>query len=158
MEANAGLGTNQAGNTARFCNGFEAASSRRPWRRNKRHVPRICSRRSAVLLLRMTKCPCLFAGRAKRLRRKITVSQRHFDPEGSRYAIVEHHYPPQCGFPRNILRWHVPEPPHPRPLSPRGARGELILLPSPLWGRGWTAAGVLTSRGGPGEGVPYCQF
>jgi len=26
--------------------------------------------------------------------------------------------------------------------------------PSPLWGRGWTAAGVFTSRGGPGEGVP----
>ena len=25
--------------------------------------------------------------------------------------------------------------------------------PSPPWGRGWTAAGVLTSRGGPGEGV-----
>ena len=29
------------------------------------------------------------------------------------------------------------EPPHPRPLSPKGARGELILLPSPPWGRGW---------------------
>ena len=26
-------------------------------------------------------------------------------------------------------------------------------LPSPPWGRGWTAAGVLFSRGGPGEGV-----
>ena len=26
-------------------------------------------------------------------------------------------------------------------------------LPSPLWGRGWTASGVLISRGGPGEGV-----
>ena len=25
---------------------------------------------------------------------------------------------------------------------------------SPPWGRGWTAAGVFTSRGGPGEGVP----
>jgi len=25
--------------------------------------------------------------------------------------------------------------------------------PSPLWGRGWTAAGVFFSRGGPGEGV-----
>jgi len=25
--------------------------------------------------------------------------------------------------------------------------------PSPLWGRGWTAAGAFTSRGGPGEGV-----
>ena len=25
--------------------------------------------------------------------------------------------------------------------------------PSPPWGRGWTAAGVLFSRGGPGEGV-----
>ncbi len=27
----------------------------------------------------------------------------------------------------------------PQPLSPKGARGELILLPSPLWGRGWLA-------------------
>jgi len=26
-------------------------------------------------------------------------------------------------------------------------------LPSPPWGRGWTAAGVFFSRGGPGEGV-----
>jgi hypothetical protein len=26
-------------------------------------------------------------------------------------------------------------------------------LPSPLWGRGWTATGVFTSRRGPGEGV-----
>jgi hypothetical protein len=26
--------------------------------------------------------------------------------------------------------------------------------PSPPWGRGWTAAGVFFSRGGPGEGVP----
>jgi hypothetical protein len=26
-------------------------------------------------------------------------------------------------------------------------------LPSPLWGRGWPASGVLTSRGGTGEGV-----
>ncbi|MGO8788190.1 MAG: hypothetical protein ACLQVL_12520, partial [Terriglobia bacterium] len=25
--------------------------------------------------------------------------------------------------------------------------------PSPLWGRGWTASGVLISRGGTGEGV-----
>jgi hypothetical protein len=25
--------------------------------------------------------------------------------------------------------------------------------PSPPWGRGWTAAGVFFSRGGPGEGV-----
>src|ERR1035441_8564347 len=28
-----------------------------------------------------------------------------------------------------------------------------IELPSPLWGRGWTASGAVTSRGGPGEGV-----
>ena len=27
------------------------------------------------------------------------------------------------------------------------------LLPSPPWGRGWTATGAFTSRGGPGEGV-----
>jgi hypothetical protein len=26
-------------------------------------------------------------------------------------------------------------------------------LPSPLWGRGWRASGVIASRGGPGEGV-----
>ena len=30
---------------------------------------------------------------------------------------------------------------------------DLNLLPSPLWGRGWTATGVFTSRGGTGEGV-----
>ncbi|SPE26456.1 hypothetical protein SBA2_30121 [Acidobacteriia bacterium SbA2] len=29
----------------------------------------------------------------------------------------------------------------------------LAKLPSPLWGRGWTAAGALFSRGGTGEGV-----
>ena len=28
-----------------------------------------------------------------------------------------------------------------------------ILLPSPLWGRGWPATGAFTSRGGTGEGV-----
>jgi hypothetical protein len=40
-------------------------------------------------------------------------------------------------------------------LAPKRERGELIrfLLPSPPWGRGWTAAGVFFSRGGPGEGV-----
>jgi hypothetical protein len=26
-------------------------------------------------------------------------------------------------------------------------------LPSPLWGRGWRASGVIASRGGPGEEV-----
>ncbi len=31
------------------------------------------------------------------------------------------------------------DPLTPQPLSPKGARGELILLPSPLWGRGWLA-------------------
>jgi hypothetical protein len=30
----------------------------------------------------------------------------------------------------------------------------LNLIPSPLWGRGWTATGAFSSRGGPGEGVP----
>src|SRR5579862_2977249 len=44
-------------------------------------------------------------------------------------------------------------PPHPWPLSPKGARDELILLPSPLWGRGWLESGVFTSRGETGEGV-----
>jgi hypothetical protein len=45
-------------------------------------------------------------------------------------------------------------PPHPRaPRSPRPPRGGGILLPSPLWGRGWRASGVIASRGGPGEGV-----
>ena len=45
-------------------------------------------------------------------------------------------------------------PPHPRaPRSPRPPRGGWILLPSPLWGRGWRASGVIASRGGPGEGV-----
>ena len=44
--------------------------------------------------------------------------------------------------------------PHPRaPRSPRPPRGGWILLPSPLWGRGWRASGVIASRGGPGEGV-----
>jgi len=51
------------------------------------------------------------------------------------------------------------EPPHPRPLAPKGARGgdDSSLLPSPPWGRGWTAAGVFTSRGGTGEGVTLEQ-
>ncbi|MGO8819580.1 MAG: endonuclease domain-containing protein [Terriglobia bacterium] len=31
--------------------------------------------------------------------------------------------------------------------------GNANFLPSPLWGRGWLASGVLISRGGPGEGV-----
>ena len=31
--------------------------------------------------------------------------------------------------------------------------GNSNFLPSPLWGRGWLAYGVLISRGGPGEGV-----
>ncbi|MGO8788363.1 MAG: hypothetical protein ACLQVL_13410 [Terriglobia bacterium] len=31
--------------------------------------------------------------------------------------------------------------------------GNANSLPSPLWGRGWLASGVLISRGGPGEGV-----
>ena len=45
-------------------------------------------------------------------------------------------------------------PSHPRaPRSPRPPRGGWILLPSPLWGRGWRASGVIASRGGPGEGV-----
>ena len=47
------------------------------------------------------------------------------------------------------------QPPPPRPLSPRG-RGEVetgSTCPSPPWGRGRTAAGVLFSRGGPGEGA-----
>jgi len=42
------------------------------------------------------------------------------------------------------------EPPHPLPLSPKGARGGVNLnsLPSPPWGRGWSR------RAGPSEGVP----
>jgi hypothetical protein len=45
-------------------------------------------------------------------------------------------------------------PPHPRaPRSPRRPRSGWILLPSPLWRRGWRASGVIASRGGPGEGV-----
>ncbi len=31
--------------------------------------------------------------------------------------------------------------------------GGLNLQPSPPWGRGWTATGAFSSRGGPGEGV-----
>ncbi|MGO8790341.1 MAG: hypothetical protein ACLQVL_23575, partial [Terriglobia bacterium] len=31
--------------------------------------------------------------------------------------------------------------------------GNANFLPSPLWGRGWTASGVLISRGGTGVGV-----
>jgi len=33
----------------------------------------------------------------------------------------------------------------------------LDLQPSPPWGRGWTATGAFTSRGGPGEGVKTVQ-
>ncbi len=32
------------------------------------------------------------------------------------------------------------------------------LHPSPPWGRGWTATGAFTSRGGPGEGVKTLDF
>jgi hypothetical protein len=52
------------------------------------------------------------------------------------------------------------QPPPPRPLSPRG-RGEVetgSTCPSPPWGRGRTAAGVLFSRGGPGEGVSIREW
>ena len=35
MVDSAGLGTKEAGSTARFCNGFEAASSRPPWRQSE---------------------------------------------------------------------------------------------------------------------------
>ena len=38
------------------------------------------------------------------------------------------------------------EPPHPRPLSPKGARGRLILLPSPPWGRGWLDEASLSAE------------
>src|SRR5208282_6481536 len=44
---------------------------------------------------------------------------------------------------------------------PQGGEGRVELAPSPPWGRGWTAAGVLTSRGGTGEGVralSHCQI
>jgi hypothetical protein len=34
-----------------------------------------------------------------------------------------------------------------------GATTRGCTLPSPPWGRGWTAAGAFFSRGGPGEGV-----
>jgi len=37
-------------------------------------------------------------------------------------------------------------------VKPR-RRVDSNLQPSPLWGRGWTATGVLISRGGTGEGV-----
>jgi hypothetical protein len=33
------------------------------------------------------------------------------------------------------------------------SRKNRTCLPSPPWGRGWTAAGAFSSRGGPGEGV-----
>ena len=46
----------------------------------------------------------------------------------------------------------TPSPPSPSPKEARGGV-DLNLLPSPPWGRGWTAAGVFTSRGGTGEGV-----
>ena len=67
----------------------------------------------------------------------------------------------------------VAEPPHPRPLSPKGARGELIrthsCLPQEDEGRGRRAyplsplgervprPGVFISRGGTGEGVALEQ-
>ena len=42
------------------------------------------------------------------------------------------------------------EPPHPRPLSPKGARGEFIPCPRPPGGEAWTVPGVFSSRGGQG--------
>ena len=43
----------------------------------------------------------------------------------------------------------------PAPL-PQGGEGDvdLNLLPSPPWGRGWTATGAFSSRGGPGLRPP----
>jgi hypothetical protein len=40
----------------------------------------------------------------------------------------------------------------------REERGNLNLLASPPWGRGWTATGAFSSRGGPGEGVTAEQI
>jgi hypothetical protein len=45
------------------------------------------------------------------------------------------------------------DPLTPEPLSPKGARGELILLPSPPLGERVARRGVLISRGETGEGV-----
>src|SRR5208283_4049724 len=42
-------------------------------------------------------------------------------------------------------------------LSPKGGEGRVELAPSPPWGRGWTAAGVLTSRGGKGAPRFACR-
>ena len=38
------------------------------------------------------------------------------------------------------------------------AEVDLNLLPSPPWGRGWTATGVFISRGGTGEGVKAVAY
>ena len=48
-------------------------------------------------------------------------------------------------------------PPAPPPQGGE-ERVDLVLLPSPPWGRGWTATGAFTSRGGPGEGVTQEQI
>ena len=40
----------------------------------------------------------------------------------------------------------------------REERGNLNLLASPPWGRGWTATGAFSSRGGPVEGVTAEQI
>ena len=55
---------------------------------------------------------------------------------------------------RAELRHRLPALPEPT-LQP-SVPSHLILdnNPSPPWGRGWAAAGVFSSRGGPGEGVP----
>ena len=45
------------------------------------------------------------------------------------------------------------EPPNRRPVWCVPTRIDLNSQPSPPWGRGWTATGVFSSRGGPGEGV-----
>ena len=48
------------------------------------------------------------------------------------------------------------DPLTPRSLSPKGARGELILLPSPPWGRGWLDEALSSVRqptDETGEGV-----
>ncbi len=40
-----------------------------------------------------------------------------------------------------------------RPATPRAGSDTMDAQPSPPWGRGWTATGAFSSRGGPGEGV-----
>jgi hypothetical protein len=73
----------------------------------------------------------------------------HPTPEGVDWSfhISDEQPHPHEKMPHRVYEFQ-PSPPF------NNTRPKLTIpLPSPLWGRGWTATGAFSSRGGPGEGV-----